>query len=240
MTVLNRRSLLRLGGTAVGLGSVLATSPWWLRSVGAAPPAGREQRRLANRLELWSAYSRKTHENLMARYASERSSSLLREDLVGGGSLAFIAPATLVLRDDGATGSTTIITPGRVAIEPNDPSLPRRTLPAREDAPALRWLADHLLACFAPGDGEALLAGARVEVPRSSTPRLALMPLRESAARTVVRSMTLTFDQVGGAVVRIEIAEADGGLYVLRLSDHRQDLEDEALRRVVDGANLGG
>ncbi|PRP96100.1 hypothetical protein [Enhygromyxa salina] len=198
-----------------------------------ATPPDRHQRRLDNRLELWGAFARKS-QNLVARYTSTRSSPLLVEDLVGSGSLAFVAPATLVLRDDGATGSTTRIEPGAIAIVPNDPSLPQRAMPRRADAPALRWLADHLVASFAPGDGTALVADARVEVPGGSTPRLSLLPPRDSVARALIRSVTLTLDQVGGAVIRIEIAESDGGKYVLQISDHRQNVEAELVARVLD------
>jgi hypothetical protein len=198
----------------------------------AAPPVDPTQRRLANRLELWANYARKS-ENLLARYTSTRKSPLLVSELVESGMLAFVAPALLVLRDDGVTGSTTRIEPDGIAIVPNDPSLPRRPLPKRSEAPALRWLADHLLACFAPGDGSALTIDARTEVPSSKTPRLTLMPPRDSVARTLIRSMTLTLDQVGGAVVRIEIAESDGSSFVLQISDHRQNTERELLDRVL-------
>ncbi|EDM76898.1 hypothetical protein PPSIR1_37454 [Plesiocystis pacifica SIR-1] len=203
----------------------------------AAPPVDArtsEQRRLDNRLELWGTFARKTRTNLIARYSSVRTSSLLREDLVGGGTLAFVNPATLVLRDDSATGSTTRIERQGIRIATNDPSLPERSLPPRAEAPAMRWLADHLVACFAPGDGQALLADARAEVPRGRAPRLSLMPPRESPARAIIRSLTLTFDPVGGAVVEIEIAESDGGTFTLALSDHRQNEAPEALARVLD------
>lgn len=225
MTELSRRSLL---GASVTLG--LFGISW----IGlAAPPEDREQRRLAARLELWAAFARKSS-NLLARYTSSRSSPLLHEPLGAAGTLAFVAPATLVLRDDAATGSTTRIEPGRVAIEPNDPSLPRRPMPHRSESPALRWLADHLVASFAPGDGSALVADARVEVPSGRTPRLILMPPRDSAARALIRSVTLTFEQVGGAVVRMEIAESDGGSFVLGLADHRQAVDAELIARVLE------
>jgi hypothetical protein len=222
----SRRAVLLLG--LLGLGGISLIGH-------AAPAAGpsREQRRLAARLELWETFARKSS-NLLARYTSTRTSPLLLEPLVGSGALAFIAPATLVLRDDSATGSTTRIEPGRVTIEPNDPSLPGRALPNRNESPALRWLADHLVACFAPGDGTALTANARVEVPSGRTPRLTLMPPRDSAARAVIRSLTLTLDQVGGAVVRIEIAESDGSTFVLSIADHRQGVEAELLARVLE------
>ncbi len=201
----------------------------------AAPPTASdlEQRRLAARLELWASFARKSS-NLLARYTSTRTSPLLREPLIGGGSLAFVAPDLLVLRDDSATGSTTRIDGAKLAIEPNDPSLPRRELPPRSESPALRWLADHLVASFAPGDGSALTADARVEIPRGRTPRLTLLPPRDSAARAVIRSLTLTLDQVGGAVVKLEIAESDGSTFVLGIADHRQGVEPELLARVLE------
>lgn len=223
---LSRRTWLRVFGSAtLGLlgGSALGL---------AAPPVDRSQRKLDNRLELWATFARKSS-NLLVRYGSIRTSPLLREELIASGSLAFVAPGTLVLRDDGVTGSTTRIEPGRVAIVPNDPSLPRRAMPSRNESPTLRWLADHLLASFAPGDGSALTADARVEVPSGRMPRLSLMPPRDSAARGLIRSVTLTLDQVGGAVVRVEIAESDGGTFTLRLSDHRQGVEPELLQRTL-------
>ncbi|PRQ04479.1 hypothetical protein ENSA5_07100 [Enhygromyxa salina] len=224
---LSRRALISSGAAGLGILALALTG----RAAPAAP-VDRAARRLANRLELWRTFASKSH-NLLARYTSTRTSPLLVEELVESGSLAFVAPGTLVLRDDGVTGSTTRIEPGAVAIVPNDPSLPRRALPQRDEAPALRWLADHLVACLAPGDGAALTADARVEVPRGSTPRLSLMPPRDSAARALIRSVTLTFDQVGGAVIRIEIAESDGGSFTLKISDHRQEVEPEMLARVL-------
>lgn len=225
--ILSRRTLLA-GAGLIGAAGLFGTE----LLVRAASPEDRAKRRLDNRIELWRTFARDSH-NLLARYSSTRRSPLLVEELVESGSLAFVAPATLVLRDDGVTGSTTRIEPGEIAIVPNDPSLPRRPLPRRGEAPALRWLADHLVACFAPGDGSALTADARTEVPRGATPRLSLMPPRDSAARALIRSVTLTFEQVGGAVVRVEIAESDGSSFALRISDHRQNVERELLTRVV-------
>ena len=223
----SRRTALLGGATLIGAGLAGA----W--AIAAPPLSERDQRRLTARLELWATFARKSS-NLLARYTSTRTSPLLREPLVGSGSLAFVAPGTLVLRDDGATGSTTRIEPGRVAIEPNDPSLPRRPLPKRNESPALRWLADHLVACFAPGDGAALTADARLELPGGRTPRLTLMPPRDSAARALIRSVTLTLDQVGGAVVRIEIAESDGSSFTLGIADHRQAVEADLIARVLE------
>jgi hypothetical protein len=63
---------------------------------------------------------------------------------------------------------------------------------------------------------------------------LSLMPPRDSVARTLIRSMTLTLDQVGGAVLRIEVAESDGSSFVLKISDHRQAVEAAMLTRVLE------
>ncbi|KIG13497.1 hypothetical protein DB30_08009 [Enhygromyxa salina] len=228
MSRVSRRGLLISGASGLALlGAALATR------AAPAEPVSRDQRRLDNRLELWGAFARKS-QNLVARYTSTRSSPLLLEDLVGSGSLAYVSPTTLVMRDDGATGSTTRIEPSGVAIVPNDPSLPQRPMPKPANAPALRWLADRLVASFAPGDGSALIANARVEVPKGSTPRLSLLPPRDSVARTLIRSVTLTLDQVGGAVIRVEVAESDGGKFILQISDHRQNVEPELIARVLD------
>jgi hypothetical protein len=200
-----------------------------------APEPTAEERRLANRLELHHSYAKRT-ENLIARYTSERISSLLQEPLVASGQLAFVAPGTLLLRDDGATGSTTRIAPGALELRANDPSLPSRPLVDANGAtpPALQWLADRLIACFAPGDGQALIADARTEVPRGALPRLIILPRRGSPARLVLRSLTLTLDPVGGAIQRIVIAEADGGEFRLALIEPQQNVEPEALARVID------
>lgn len=227
MSGVGRRELLA-GLALAGLGLTPLAA---LRVV--AAPAAAEQRRLDNRLALWTGFARQSS-SLLARYASQRSSPLLREELSTAGSLAFVAPGTLVLRDDGATGSTTRIEPGAITIEPNDPSLPRRELAPPQQGPALRWLADRLLACFAPGDGSALLADARVQVPRGRRPTLSLLPPRRSPARALIRSLTLGLDPSGGAILSLVIAEADGGSFRLELSDHRQGVDADALARVID------
>jgi hypothetical protein len=233
--MITRREWLLTTGGLVASGLVLA------RLGRAAPPNPSEpeqtpeQRRLANRLELHHSYAKRT-QNLIARYTSERISSLLQEPLVNSGQLAFAAPGTLVLRDDGATGSTTRIAPGVLELRANDPSLPTRPLvdSTGTTPPALRWLADRLLACFAPAEGEALIADARTEVPRGALPRLIILPRRGSAARMVLRSLTLTLDPVGGAIQRIVIAEADGGEFRLGLVEPQQNVEPAALARVLD------
>lgn len=209
----------------------------------AAPPSDNEsepspeQRRLANRLELHHNYAKRT-KNLVARYTSERISSLLQEPLVNSGQLAFVAPGTLVLRDDGATGSTTRIGPGVLELQANDPSLPQRSMvdASGSTPPALRWLADRLIACFAPEPegGQALIGDGRSEVPRGHLPRLVILPRRGSPARLVLRSLTLTLDPVGGAIQRIVIAEADGGEFRLALVEPQQNVEPESLSRILD------
>lgn len=222
----SRRRVLTLGVGALA---------WLAAGHGLGAPAGDQDPRVTKILALWATFARESS-NLLARYTSTRTSPLLREPLVGSGALAFVAPNRLVLRDDGATGSTTRIEPRAIAITPNDPSLPRRPLPSRAEAPALRWLADHLLACFAPGDGSALIDDARVEVPRGRTKQLRLLPPRDSSARALIRTVTLTLEQVGGAVLSIEIAQSDGGTYKLALADHRQQVEAELVDRVISGS----
>lgn len=196
-----------------------------------------EARRLAARLELHRSYAKRTT-NLLARYTSERVSSLLQAPLVNSGQLAFVTPDRLVLRDDGATGSTTTIGPAQLEVRPNDPSLPRRSVvdASGSPPPALRWLADHLLACFAPppAAGDPLIADARSEAPKGALPRLVILPRRGSALRAVLRSVTITLDPVGGAIQRIVIAEADGGEFRLSLVEPQQNVEADALARVLD------
>ena len=57
---------------------------------------------------------------------------------------------------------------------------------------------------------------------------------KKSRARAMIRSVTLTLDQVGGAVLRVEIAESDGGSFVLAIADHRQNVEADLLARVLE------
>lgn len=233
--ITRRQGLLGALGLAGASVLVLASSGRAAPPSPGEPEPTPEQRRLANRLELHHSYAKRS-ENLLARYTSERISSLLQQPLVNSGQLAFVAPATLVLRDDGATGSTTRIAPGTLELRANDPSLPHRSLLDSSGAvpPALQWLADRLIACFAPGDGQSLIADARNEVPRGATPRLVILPRRGSPARLVLRSLTLTLDPVGGAIQRIVIAEADGGEFRLALLEPQQNVEAEALARVLD------
>jgi hypothetical protein len=219
---MTRRRDLLIGSGAAGLLGLTGSLAW------AQNP---DERRLQNRIELWSNYARRT-ENLVARYVSERQSSLLYEPLVRTGVVAFGKPDRLVLRDDGLTGSTTSMTGGDVKIAPNERSVPAGPETDPSSSPALAWLRDRLVALFAPGDGAALVADCRTRVPKGRTPRLELLPITGSAVRRRMRSLTITFDPVGGAVLNIEIAEAAGDLFELRLSDHRQNVDADEVERV--------
>ena len=85
-----------------------AAAAWLVaRPLQAAP--SREEQRQQNRIELWHNYAAKT-ENLVARLTTTRETSLLDEPLTVTGSLLFVGPGTLVLRDDGLSGSTTVRT----------------------------------------------------------------------------------------------------------------------------------
>lgn len=219
-----RDFLVRVGLTCAGTvvpaalpGTALAQSP--------------DARRMQNRLELWGNYARRT-ENLVARYVCERHSSLLYEPLVRTGVLAFAVPDSLVLRDDGLTGSTTLMEAGQVSIRPNESSVPAGPDTDPAALPGLAWLRDRMVALFAPGDANALVADSRTRVPRSRTPRLELLPITGSAVRKLLRSLTVTFDPVGGAVINLTIAEAQGDIVELKLSDHRQNIDAEELARM--------
>jgi hypothetical protein len=219
---MKRRELI-VGGIALGMGSLVAH---------AGPPTDVEARRLANRLELWGTFARRT-ESLVARYNGRRESSLLFEPLVSSGAMAFVAPATLVFRDDGLTGSNTRLEGGDVSIRPNEGSVPQGPAIRPSELPALGWLRDRLLALFNPGDGSALTADSRVLVPRSRKPRLQLLPPLDSVERKLVRSLTITFDPVGGAVLEIDLQEAQGDRFRLSLADHRQNPSESELERVL-------
>jgi hypothetical protein len=183
-----------------------------------------EDKRLANRLELWSNYAKRT-KNLVVRLTTTRETSLLREPLIVTGTLVFQLPGTLMLRDDGLAGSTTTIDDQGLRIRPNRPDA-TPTIVDRNRVPAAGWLGDRLRAAFAPGEGAELVADSRTEVPRGGQ-RLELLPLRDSAARKLVRSVSLHFDVVTGAVIEILIAEAQGDRLRLQLADHRQNVPDE-------------
>lgn len=225
----SRRQALIGGGLTLGLGLAATAVPRrasWAQSADA--------RRLERRLELWSTYAAKT-DNLTARYTSTRTSSLLHEPLVNTGALAFDGPDTLALVDDAMGGSKTIIRGGRVQISPKqgDGSDPDDQIDPRR-APGMLWLKDRLLACFTSGEGEALIAGAQAHAPRGRRPRIELRPLEGSPVRKLVRVVILQLDPVGGAVVHVEIDEAQGDSIELALADHRQNVDQGEIDRVVD------
>lgn len=197
-----------------------------------------DDKRLQNRLELWANYARRT-KNLLARVTTTRETSLLDEPLVVTGNLIFAAPDTLVLRDDGLKGSTTLIEGDRVRIVPHGAeALPGPELhPTRE--PAVAWLADRLLRVFAPADPQTLIEDIRHRVPKGRGYRLELMPARGSAVRQWIRSVTLHLDPVAGAVTQLLIAEAAGDRMKLQLTDHRQNVPDEDLQAALERATEG-
>ncbi len=210
------------------LGSaVLATLAW--------PRAGDAEdeiadKRLANRLELWANYSKRTR-NLLARVTTTRDSALLDAPLVTTGDLMHRGPDLLVLRDDGLAGSTTIVDGHTLEILPNQVrEAGARLVPTIDGdrSPAAGWLAQRLLHLFAAGDGAELIAGCRTDVPRGGF-RLDLLPPRASATRKLIRSVTVHLDPVAGAVTQILIAEAQGDRVRLQLSDHRQNVPDADL-----------
>jgi hypothetical protein len=219
------------------------------RTAGSAPAAPGEggeltpeERKLANRLELWSSYAKRT-QNLLARLSTRRETSLLTEPLEATGTLLFRAPSLLVLRDDGRHGSTTIVDGDEIRIVLNhrdsrghdsrgagraDP-----TAVVADHRPAAQWLARRLLHMFAPGDGTALVEGSRTHVPKGHGHRLELMPPIGSTTRRQVRSVSMHLDPVVGAVTQIVVAEAQGDRVLLGLSDHRQNLPDEDIDAVL-------
>lgn len=217
--------------------TLLLAMPALVLSRRAAAEPSPEERKLANRLELWSNYSRRT-QNLMARLGTSRETSLLEEPLMSTGTLVFRAPDLLVLREDGRQGATTLIEASAIRIFLNAAG---RRDPAAIDAdrrPAARWLAQRLLRLFAPGDGTELLEDTRPHVPKGRGYRLELLPPRGSATRRQIRSVTAHLDPVAGSVSQIVIAEAQGDRVTMSLSDHRQNLPDEdiaAFLQQLDG-----
>ncbi len=190
-----------------------------------------EDKRLQNRLELWANYAKRT-KNLLVRTTTTRETSLLLEPLVVSGQLIFRAPETLLIRDDGLSGSTTVIDRGSLAIVPNQPRPGVGGPIMRDEAPAAVWLAERLLRSFAPGEGAELVADCRTEVPRRGY-RMDLLPPRSSEIRAIIRSYTIHLDAVAGAVTEILIAEAQGDRIRIQLADHRQNVPDEDVDRVI-------
>lgn len=231
--MIDRRSLLRAALPGLASWSGLAS---WPRLASAAP-ASVTDRKLANRLELWSSYADRT-QNLMARLSTRRETSLLEEPLMSTGTLVFRAPRLLVLRDDGLQGSTTLVDGDEIRVFLN--TEPHDTPEAIEadTRPAAQWLARRLRLMFAPGDGTALLEDTRTHVPRGRGHRLELMPPRGSATRRQLRSVSLQLDPVVGTITQIVIAEAQGDRVVMGLSDHRQNLPDEDITSFLEPLKL--
>lgn len=209
-----------------------ATALLWTRPALAAP----NPKLLQNRLELWANYAKRT-QNVIARLVTTRETSLLDEPLVTTGSLAFAAPSSLVLRDDGRAGSSTLVEGDDVWVLPNQTDLagPPPVDPAQRAAQA--WLADRLVRLFAPPKGEgserAIIDGARVDVPRKSF-RLELMPQRGSVVRKTFRSITVYLDPVVGAVTQVIIAQTQGDRLRLQLTDHRQNVDPADVDAIVN------
>ena len=218
---LSRRSLL------TGASALLCT-----RSASAAP----NPKLLQNRLELWANYAKRT-QNVVARLVTTRETSLLDEPLVTTGSLAFASPSSLVLRDDGRAGSSTLVEGDDVWVLPNQSDLaePPPIDPSQRAAQA--WLADRLIRLFAPPKGEgserSIIEGARIDVPRKSF-RLELMPQRGSVVRKTFRSITVYLDPVVGAVTQVIIAQTQGDRLRLQLSDHRQNVDAADVDAILD------
>ncbi|MCA9709078.1 MAG: outer membrane lipoprotein carrier protein LolA [Myxococcales bacterium] len=192
-----------------------------------------QDRKLANRLELWASYAGHTR-NLMTRLSTRRETSLLEEPLLSTGTLVFVAPQLLVLRDDGRQGSTTLIDGEDVRVFLNGAGRRDPSATVASQRPAARWLAARLRLMFAPGDGTALLEETRTHVPKGLGHRLELMPLRGSAARRSLRSVSLQLDPVVGTITQIVVAEAQGDRVVMGLTDHRQNLPDEDITAFLD------
>lgn len=192
----------------------------------AAAEASPQDRKLANRLELWGNYARRTR-NLMARLGTRRETSLLEEPLQTTGTLVFRAPRLLVLRDDGRQGSTTIIDGDEIRVFLNGAGRADPSATVADQRPAAQWLARRMVHMFAPGDGTALLEDSRTHVPKGVGHRVELMPPIGSTTRRHVRSVSLLLDPVVGTITQIVVAEAQGDRVVMGLSDHRQNLPDE-------------
>lgn len=230
-----RRRLLTSGVAALGALALGHVSGFDRRSWAQTP----SDARLERRLELWSNYAAKT-ENLTARYTSTRTSSLLHEPLVHTGALAFASPGVLVLADDAMDGAVTRIGEGRVSIVPRadmgDPDDDRPPDDGRIDpraAPGLLWLRDRLLGCFDGRSDRGLAVGCDAHAPRGRRPRIELRPPEGSAVRKLMRVVVVQLDPVGGAVVHIQIDEAGGDRFELALADHRQNVDQAEIDRIV-------
>ncbi len=220
-------NMSRRGIVAGGL--AFAVSP----SVHAASDA----KLLQNRLELWANYARRT-QNVMARLMTTRETSLLDEPLVTTGALVFKAPGILVLRDDGLTGSSTLVDGESVWVIPNQTTLARPPAVDSTQREAERWLSTMLLRLFAPPPKEeagerALIEGVRVNVVRRSF-RLELLPERGSVVRKTFRSLTVHLDPVVGAVTQLIVAQTQGDQIQLQITDHRQNVDVADVEAVIE------
>ncbi len=201
-------------------------------------------RRLRNRVELWRGFAART-QSLRARYTLTRRSSLLVDPLVVTGTLAFVAPARLVLRDDAHTGSTTRIDGDAVVIRPNDRELPETV--AGSDAPALAWLRARLMTLVAPPPGDndpelaarALLRGCEVSIPRGSGMQLLLTPRAGASGAAIsrtIRSLRVRLEPTTGAVQLLELEETLGDRVVMEFGQHQQNLDADVLRGLLEDA----
>jgi hypothetical protein len=185
--------------------------------------------RLRNRLELWANFASKTR-TLIARYVVVRESALLYEPLSNGGTLAFLAPDRLVLRDDGTSGSMTLIEPMRVEIRSLAPiSAPGWPAVSQGRNAATDWLGTRLLALFGAPDPDLLLRDSRPHVPRGRGYRLELLPPRNSSIRKTLRGLTIRLDPVQGAILELVIAQAQGDRIRFEFGDLRQNVSASEL-----------
>lgn len=187
----------------------------WSRAAWADDP------RLMRRIELWRTFVRR-NDTLVARYTSRRQSSMLVGTVQTSGSLGFVAPDQLVLRDDDLRGSTTRIAGLDVSIRPNDDALPVATIDDPRASAALAWLRDRLLRLFSPEAVERLNDDCSLRATPGRTPRIEILPLTGSMVRKTIRRLEVTLDPVGGAIAKLVIDEAQGDSLTLVLSDHRQ------------------
>lgn len=223
MPRVGRRALLGLGAAATA----------WLALPGGSEAAA-PRTAIDRRVALWRTFA-EGNASLTARVTTTRHSSLFVDGAPRSlpGRMLFVAPDRLVLRDEDPTGSTTVIDGEAMSITANDPrALAGPTLARR--SPALAWLARHLVAAFAPGDGSALAADARLALPRGGI-ALVVLPGVDSPVRRLIRSLTLTLDPDGGAVTQLELLEAQGDRWVLALRELRQGATDAELAGLLGG-----
>ena len=60
-----------------------------------------------------------------------------------------------------------------------------------------------------------------------------MLPPRNSQIRKVLRSLSVHLDAVAGAVTELLIAEAQGDRLRLQIADHRQNVPDEDVARIL-------